>query len=507
VTIRAASSVIIRRGPSDPRVFLVQRNPVLRFFGGYWAFTGGTVSDADREGSGPVEGVERDMRPFVHCAARECLEELGVDLSVTSTPEPRTDEVVKRARESILDDADAYGPWLRERDASVPGDRFFPLGRLLTPPHHPVRYDTQFFLVDLSEWSQAGDPMVWPGELVDGAWREPSEWLETWRRGDVLIAPPVLLILEMLDRLSWREIWEQFQALARTLADADIHTIFYSPALQLIPLETPTLPPATHTNAFLVGSDPAYLIDPATPHEKEQRRLARVLDEALDDRFVSGRHLEAILLTHYHPDHVGAVEFVRNRHKVPVWAHSTTHELLAGSIQIDRVLEDGDRLPLGVIPDGQDGWELEVYHTPGHAPGHLSFFERRYGSLIAGDMISTLSSILIDPSDGDMAVYMRSLERLIELPSRLVYPSHGPPASTGPRALEEQHRHRIGRESAIFEAITAGATDIGEVVSRVYEETPEELLEHASLSVTSVCRKLSAEGRIRIAGDRLEPAD
>ena len=60
-------------------------------------------------------------------------------------------------------------------------------------------------------------------------------------------------------------------------------------------------------------------------------------------------------------------------------------------------LNSGDRIKLGTAPDGSEDWYLEATFTPGHDRGHLVFQESRYGALIAGDMISTIATIMIWP--------------------------------------------------------------------------------------------------------------
>lgn len=510
--IRRAASVILRRSSRDSRVFLARRSPDLHFFGGYYAFVGGGVGPADDQmaarllqqgGSAahsPQSETIRDASElaFAIAAARELFEELGIDLSTAPLSGPEGD----RGRRSLLREEIGYLD-LPRGAGTVSPERLRFVVRLLTPAYHPVRYDTQFFLLD---WQEADlpEPSIWPGELDAGMWREPSEWLDQWRRGDLLIAPPVLFILHTVEEHGWEEAIPRLQALGEELGGGKIHVIFYNPAAQLIPVRTPTIPPATHTNVYLVGSDPAYLVDPATPYPEEQDRLENVLERSCVPGLLAERKLRGILLTHHHPDHHGAVQRIRARFHIPVFAHRATAEALQGEIPVDRFLEDGERLPLGTSPDGMPGWELEVLFTPGHTAGHLCFFERRYGSLLAGDMISTLSSILVRTSDGDMTQYMQSLERIAGLPVRIVYPGHGPASPAGADALRAQLEHRRARESAILQAIEDGAGDIPSVVKSVYQDVPEAMHGFAAQSVESVCARLAGLGKISVHGDRVE---
>ncbi len=474
--IRYACSLLLHR-ESTGQVYLARRAPELRFFGGFWAFAGGAVDATDAA----LPSTATEDAAFVASAAREALEELGLDLTVEDHPGLVSDEL----RRAVLADGAAYGRWLQEYGRTVDASRLRPFLRLLTPPFSPIRFDTIFYALEPDR-----EPIIWPGELVDGRWDTPANWLRQWEQGELLIAPPVLLILRCLEEHGLTAAQPYFDELARGFDEGRIHPIFYNPAVQLMPLLTPTLPPATHTNAYIVGRDPAYLIDPATPHADVRERLAQAIDEAREQ----GRRLEAIVLTHHHPDHVGAVEFARERFGLPVWAHPVTADLLRGSIHVDRFLEDGDRLSLGTSPRGNP-WELEVIFTPGHAAGHLCFYEAEYGSLVVGDMISTLSSILIHPDDGNMEQYMASLERLAQIPSRMVFPAHGPATNTGARALADQLAHRRSRELQVLAAMQAGSSTASAIAERVYPDLPDAVRPYAVLSVRSIVDMLLRQQR------------
>ena len=121
-----------------------------------------------------------------------------------------------------------------------------------------------------------------------------------------------------------------------------------------------------------------------------------------------------------------------------------------------QALEHGDVLELGRAPDGRPGWRLHVRHTPGHAPGHLVFIEDRYRAAIVGDMVSTLSTIVIDPPEGHMATYLDSLRALLAEDIGTLYPAHGLAQLDGPALLRRYISHREERESKLVRAIDAG---------------------------------------------------
>src|SRR5207249_1550212 len=112
---------------------------------------------------------------------------------------------------------------------------------------------------------------------------------------------------------------------------------------------------------------------------------------------------------------------------------------------------------------------LRALLTPGHAVGHLAFLEETSGSVVAGDLVAGFGWIIIDPPEGDMAVYLRSLARLRSLGARLVYPAHGPPISSCEAKVDEYVGHRLAREAKILAAARAGAVRLDAVVRAAYD--------------------------------------
>ncbi len=268
------------------------------------------------------------------------------------------------------------------------------------------------------------------------------------------------------------------------------------PGLSLLPLRTPTLPPATHTNAYLVGTRELVVIEPASPFPDE---IARAI-AWLEAQRSAGRQLRAVLLTHHHPDHVGGAAAVRRHFGVPIWAHALTAERLAGALAIDRVLEHGERVEL----DGPTPFALEALHTPGHAPGHLCFFEPRSRSLIAGDMVASKGTILIEPRDGDMRAYLASLAALAQLDARQILPAHGEPIGDPAACLAFYQRHRLEREAKVLAALArfSEPVEIDELVPIAYADTARAAWPFARLSLAAHLIKLEREGRAAARDER-----
>lgn len=273
------------------------------------------------------------------------------------------------------------------------------------------------------------------------------------------------------------------------------------PGIKQLPLLTPTLPPAEHTNAYLVGHERLLLVDPATYDEGERALLAEMVETAV----ASGAKLEAVVLTHHHADHMGSAAWVRARFGVPVWGHEITGELLRDQVPLDRHLFEGDALPLGADESGSEFTPLVLF-TPGHAPGHIVLVDRRgeQEALLAGDMVAAVGSIIIDPSDGDMARYIAELRRLAARRPGLVFPAHGPPIEAGTAKLEAYVAHRLWREQKVLDALVARGTESSpeDLVPAAYDDTPAALHPLAARACLAHLQKLASEGQIRRSGAR-----
>lgn len=259
-----------------------------------------------------------------------------------------------------------------------------------------------------------------------------------------------------------------------------------------VPLRTPTLPPATSTNTLLVGTRDLAVIEPATPDPDEQAAL----DEILAARVRRGARVAAILITHHHADHTGYAVALARRHGAPLYAHAATAERVR--FPVDVTLRDQDRLELG------DGYAIRALHTPGHAPGHLAFFEERTRLVHAGDLVASDSTIVIDPDDGgDMSAYLNSLARLAaEAPLGLV-PAHGTVIAAPQEFLARYITHRRQREAKVLAALRSAPAPFAEILAAVYADTPQHVWWLAERSLEAHLRKLESEGRVARRGDQV----
>jgi 8-oxo-dGTP pyrophosphatase MutT (NUDIX family) len=289
---RAAATVILwREGARGVEVFLVRRGATQRFAPGFSAFPGGRRDEADA--AVPVVGEAGVGRLDLACAARELFEETG--LLFARGPRRPDAAALAAARRDVLAGQLEFARFLGEHGLSVDAARFVDAGRWVTPAFYPVRFDARFLLcrADPSDL-----PEVWPGELASGEFQAAAAALEDWRRADRLFAPPTLWPIRVLARGA------PIDLAALRQPGPQAYRNEYQGGLLQTPLRTPTLPPAVHTNAWLVDlGDATAVVDPGSPWPEEQQ----VLDQRLASLADEGRPAREVWLTHGHADHTGGV--------------------------------------------------------------------------------------------------------------------------------------------------------------------------------------------------------
>ena len=270
-------------------------------------------------------------------------------------------------------------------------------------------------------------------------------------------------------------------------------------SLAVFAARTPTLPPATHTNSYALGSREVLLVEPATPYDDERRAWV----EWVRAMPASGRVPVAIVVTHHHVDHVGGAAFLSKELGLPLWAHAETASRL--DAPVDRLLSEDDVLQLdGPVPE-----RWRVLHTPGHAPGHVCLVEETERVVVVGDMVASVGTILIAPGDGHMATYLTQLERLAKLDAAVALPAHGEPIETPATLFRHYIAHRLLREGKVLAALETfgprGAT-ASELVSSAYADTPAHVWPIAMVSVEAHLEKLVEEGRAILQENRYHRA-
>jgi glyoxylase-like metal-dependent hydrolase (beta-lactamase superfamily II) len=131
----------------------------------------------------------------------------------------------------------------------------------------------------------------------------------------------------------------------------------------------------------------------------------------------------------------------------------------------------------------------------------VCLYDETEGTLVVGDMVASVGTILIAPGDGDMRVYLEQLERLAALDARLALPAHGEPIDAPSTLLRRYVAHRLMREAKVLASVerrgAVGGRD-DELLPDAYDDTPVTIWPIALLSLRAHLAKLEGEGRIRV---------
>lgn len=361
-------------------------------------------------------------------------------------------------------------------------DRLKPFARAITPKFSRVRFDARVFRCELADNEE---PRPDGRELKEGRWLNLSELWSLYRSGDLQLAPPTFRQLKSYTACfqgehSWPTPQEAFEQPLESHEDV----LPMAAGVSVIPLRSPALPPAAWTNAVLVGERDFYLVDPGGVEPQTLlKEIAR--------RNRLGHNPLGVILSHHHLDHLAGYEALNCQH-IPLFCHPLTEALLPTNFPKPVHLEDGDVLRLA-----QD-FHLVAHFTPGHAPGHLCLQIPERKTLLAADLVSSLSSIVIPSDNGDLSDYLGSLLRMKQLNCHLIIPSHGPAFGQDSDPFGQSLAHREYRERQILNALkrTSAPLTVEKLTKLVYQSLDARLESAAQSNVLQHLRKLEKENHI-----------
>jgi glyoxylase-like metal-dependent hydrolase (beta-lactamase superfamily II) len=248
-----------------------------------------------------------------------------------------------------------------------------------------------------------------------------------------------------------------------------------SPLVRRIVAPNPGLMTGPGTNTYLVGIDEIVVIDPGPDDKGHLDAIAGC----------GGDRIRWIVCTHTHPDHSPGAAGLKARTGAEVRAFDARDDLA-----IDVAMGDGDTIEA-------TEFVLRAIHTPGHASNHLCFLLEQERMVFSGDHVMDGSTVVISPPDGDMAVYLESLERLKTLRRKLrtIAPAHGHLIEDPVARIDEYLAHRREREAQVLDVLRrSGPTTIEAIVEELYVDVVPELHPVAARTVWAHLRKLADEG-------------
>lgn len=285
-------------------------------------------------------------------------------------------------------------------------------------------------------------------------------------------------------------------------------------------------------NVFLL-SDPegAILIEVGCGRESCYEKLRTFLGT----HGFAPADVHTVVLSHAHPDHMGAMPFLLEEASPRIIMHELEKPLAADphllneSFDMDYILEYYvERLPEGTGPEEIDiiayfsglcpmgsaeatetvvegdaieigGRRFEVIHTPGHAPGQVSLFDREERTLLAFDTVGAVVAWYC-PSGGGARGYLEGLDKLEALDARLIIPSHGPDITDSQDAIKKTREVILGRDREILGLLADGPRSLLELTDALFRN--EGMRMFPGLQITdSHLQKLEEDGLVRrIAG-------
>ena len=537
----AATIVVVRNGAGGIEVLLSRRAERGDHNSGAWVFPGGIVDPGDRQAHGCCAGLDDAAASaqlglpahgldYYIAAVRECFEESGL-LFATD----HSGELVG------LDDATGLQPtaWrgplhrnerrlvemCREFGLTLALDRLIYLSHWLTPLARPKRFDTRFFIAA----APGGQTAAFDGtEMVEQLWLRPADALA--RANELKLMTPTQKTLELVGRyanvealLAWARAPREVALIMPRVAngtqgmrpvlpdepafaelgridpaghgsgcyDIQVATpVRLSPRLIRVTANNGSLMTGPGTNTYLVGGGATNewaVIDPGP------------LDEAHVDAIMAAAPgpIRWIFATHTHNDHSPACVPLKARTGATVYGRVPDHkEWQDTSFAPDVHLVGSERFELPA-PEGLTT-TLHVVHTPGHASNHLCYRLEEEKLLFTGDHVMQLSTVVINPPDGDMAAYIGSLRALAELDLDWLAPGHGFLMAQPQRAIEGIVAHRLKREAKVVNALRElSPADAETLLARVYDDVKPQLLAMALRSLRAHLYKLRDDGVAR----------
>ncbi len=237
---------------------------------------------------------------------------------------------------------------------------------------------------------------------------------------------------------------------------------------------------------YLIPGRTSVLIDAGVGNPQHLDALAAVAPDGPAE----------VIVTHAHSDHAAGVPAICARWPAATFAKFPWPERDGRYDVAWRSLADGDRV---TTAEG----ELELIHTPGHSPDHLSLWHAGSRTIFVGDLLISGGTVFIPASSGgSLAAYLESLQRVADLQPLRALPAHGRAIEDPIRLITHYLDHRRQREEQVLSALDAGADTVESITDRIYAGHASAVMPMARESVLAHLHKLDHEGRVHRASGR-----
>jgi glyoxylase-like metal-dependent hydrolase (beta-lactamase superfamily II)/8-oxo-dGTP pyrophosphatase MutT (NUDIX family) len=478
----SAAAVISRYFEDDLEILLCHRVSEVPSFPDFWAFPGGGISRVDKAAAESNSSwfSEREDRESMIALLREMVEEVGIAPDGNGGFLNVPVEVMDKVNESKSE-------WLNlVTEGKLVIDNFDPIfiTERTTPPVAPIRHQNRFYHIATGENGVIAKLPTGRSEFDDFQWWKPKKLLDAWLSHRVKLPPPQVTLIRDIVRVGFDELSKD--------PPSGYHRIEYANGVELVPIPTVTLPPATHTDCYVLGhpGGSRILVDPAAKSKEALDILRKKVVEIED----SGSKIISTIFTHKHPDHIGDLAEICKIYQAPIFASKETLAVIP-KCETDRVLREGD-----VVEIDDETWA--IIETPGHCPGHICLVGD--AGIVSGDNAVLFGTILVPSSDGDMNEYLRGLERLRDLDPSLLFPGHGPMVANPKRLLKHYLKHRKTRHSRVLNAVRSGHYDLNSITNEAYADTPDAHLGLAKDQTISHLKALISSGDVVNRSGRFE---
>jgi glyoxylase-like metal-dependent hydrolase (beta-lactamase superfamily II) len=246
------------------------------------------------------------------------------------------------------------------------------------------------------------------------------------------------------------------------------------------------------TNTYLiVGASGAAFVDTGWDRPAEARARIDYWER------IGRPPLAGIVVTHRHPPHWGNAPAIRRAcGNAPIIASASEKDEIEQRMQaakVDWTVRDGEALSLGSLT-------LEFVEAPGHTYGSLAVFVRETRALFTGDTVMGTGSSVINPGEGEIGLYLQTLEKFLRLDPAVIYPGQGPVVADPRAKLTGLIAHRHEREQQIVALLAKEPMSIEQIALALYADVREGVRHLARRQVESHLLKLVQEGRVVVEG-------